>query len=392
MTRRPILWAGLILATVLLAGLWAWKYVTLTETLKDAGPSPEARNNPYLAAERFLRERSVKVQHSDSFTVLNGLPAIDHTLLLLAERDRMSPAQSQQVLDWASQGGHVVFVAEQLWDENSKKSGDFLLDAIGVQQLLTHDLDDEEADKQDEEPTPAEKWTQLTKLYLENEQEPAYIGFDDEFHLYDAKNLAQSWANSEAATHMMQLPWGNGLITVMTDAWIWQNTHIGEYDNAWLLWYITQDSDVTLLYRADKDSLVTLLTRYFPETLAASALLLALWLWQAAQRLGPALPSPALGRRQLSEHMRASVEFIRRHSGLVSLITLLQKDIQQHARRRHPGFERLPVAEQWRLLGRLARLSPQEISQTMRPLASEKLSPIDFTRRVANLQRIRKAL
>ncbi|WP_188865560.1 DUF4350 domain-containing protein [Pseudomonas asuensis] len=392
MTRRPMLWAGLILATVLLAGLWAWKYVTLTETLKDAGPSPEARNNPYLAAERFLRERSVKVQHSDSFTVLNGLPAIDHTLLLLAERDRMSPAQSQQVLDWASQGGHVVFVAEQLWDENSKKSGDFLLDAIGVQQLLTRDLDDEEADKQDEEPAPAEKWAQLTKLYLENEQEPAYIGFDDEFHLYDAKNLAQSWANSEAATHMMQLPWGNGLITVMTDAWIWQNTHIGEYDNAWLLWYITQDSDVTLLYRADKDSLVTLLTRYFPETLAASALLLALWLWQAAQRLGPALPSPALGRRQLSEHMRASAEFIRRHSGLVSLITLLQKDIQQHARRRHPGFERLPVAEQWRLLGRLARLSPQEISQTMRPLASEKLSPIDFTRRVANLQRIRKAL
>jgi hypothetical protein len=392
MTRRPILWAGLILATVLLAGLWAWKYVTLTETLKDAGPSPEARNNPYLAAERFLRERSVKVQHSDSFTVLNGLPAIDHTLLLLAERDRMSPAQSQQVLDWASQGGHVVFVAEQLWDENSKKSGDFLLDAIGVQQLLTRDLDDEEADKQDEEPAPAEKWAQLTKLYLENEQEPAYIGFDDEFHLYDAKNLAQSWANSEAATHMMQLPWGNGLITVMTDAWIWQNTHIGEYDNAWLLWYITQDSDVTLLYRADKDSLVTLLTRYFPETLAALALLLALWLWQAAQRLGPALPSPALGRRQLSEHMRASAEFIRRHSGLVSLITLLQKDIQQHARRRHPGFERLPVAEQWRLLGRLARLSPQEISQTMRPLASEKLSPIDFTRRVANLQRIRKAL
>ncbi|GGM05157.1 hypothetical protein GCM10009425_15600 [Pseudomonas asuensis] len=387
-----MLWAGLILATVLLAGLWAWKYVTLTETLKDAGPSPEARNNPYLAAERFLRERSVKVQHSDSFTVLNGLPAIDHTLLLLAERDRMSPAQSQQVLDWASQGGHVVFVAEQLWDENSKKSGDFLLDAIGVQQLLTRDLDDEEADKQDEEPAPAEKWAQLTKLYLENEQEPAYIGFDDEFHLYDAKNLAQSWANSEAATHMMQLPWGNGLITVMTDAWIWQNTHIGEYDNAWLLWYITQDSDVTLLYRADKDSLVTLLTRYFPETLAASALLLALWLWQAAQRLGPALPSPALGRRQLSEHMRASAEFIRRHSGLVSLITLLQKDIQQHARRRHPGFERLPVAEQWRLLGRLARLSPQEISQTMRPLASEKLSPIDFTRRVANLQRIRKAL
>lgn len=392
MTRRHSLWIILMVAVLLLTGLWAWKYITLTETLKDAGPSPEARNNPYLAAERFLKERSITIQHSDSFEVLNGLPSIGHTLLLLAERDRMSPAQSQQVLDWASRGGHVVFVAEQLWDEQSKKSGDFLLDAIGVQQLLTRDLEDEETGQQDAEPAPAEKWAPLTKLYLENEQEPAYIGFDDEFHLYDSRNLAQSWANSEAATHMMQLPWGNGLITVMTDPWIWQNAHIGEYDNAWLLWYITQDSDVTLLYRADKESLVTLMARYFPETLAAAALLLALWLWQSAQRLGPQLPSPATGRRQLSEHLRASAEFIRRHTGLASLITLLQKDIQQHARRRHPGFERLPVAEQWQLLGRLARLSAHEISQSMRPLTSEKLSPIDFTRRVAHLQRIRKAL
>ena len=103
MTRRHSLWIIPIVAVLLLTGLWAWKYITLTETLKDAGPSPEARNNPYLAAERFLKERSITIQHSDSFAVLNGLPSIGHTLLLLAERDRMSPAQSQQVLDWPAE-------------------------------------------------------------------------------------------------------------------------------------------------------------------------------------------------------------------------------------------------------------------------------------------------
>jgi hypothetical protein len=259
--------------------------------------------------------------------------------------------------------------------------------------MLTSELAEEDAPaKQDVNTAPPAPWAAFTKLYLENEEEPAYVSFDDDFHLYDAKNLAQSWANSDAATHMMQLPWGNGLVTVMTDAWIWQNAQIGKYDNAWLLWYLTQDSDVTLLYRADKDSLAILLGRYFPEALAAATLLLILGLWHAALREGPLLPSPATERRQLGEHVRASAEFIRRHAGLVSLITLLQKDIQQRARRRHPGFERLPVAEQWQLLGRLSQLPPQEISQIMRPQGSSKLRPIDFTRRVIHLQRVRRAL
>ena len=46
-----------------------------------------------------------------------------------------------------------------------------------------------------------------------------------------------------------------GLITVLTDAWLWQNRTIDQYDNAWLLWYLTQDSQVQLVYRADRDSL-----------------------------------------------------------------------------------------------------------------------------------------
>ena len=66
---------------------------------------------------------------------------------------------------------------------------------------------------------------------------------------------------------------------MVSDSWIWQNQSIGEYDNAWLLWYMTQDSQVTLLYRADRNDLFRLLLEHFPQALVALALLLAFGLW-----------------------------------------------------------------------------------------------------------------
>ena len=55
-------------------------------------------------------------------------------------------------------------------------------------------------------------------------------------------------------------------------------------------------------------------------------------------------------------------------------------------------IERLPVAEQWQVLGRLTRLPSGAVSAAMRPLPAQRLSAADFTRQVANLQTLRNAL
>ncbi|MDN9032357.1 DUF4350 domain-containing protein, partial [Enterobacter hormaechei] len=146
-------------------------------------------------------------------------------------------------------------------------------------------------------------YSALTRLYLENERSPAYIGFDPDYHLYDPQNHAYAWANSGDATHLLQMQHGKGRVTVLTDAWIWQNRNIEQYDNAWLLWYLTQDNQVTLLYRAERDSLATLLARHFPEALAAALLLLLAGLWRAGLRQGPLQPVASRSRRQLEEHL-----------------------------------------------------------------------------------------
>lgn len=417
MNRRIqfLLGAGLLLVLGLLGIYLLGKLTPYQETLEH-GPDPEAQANPYLAAEHFLRKQGLEVQRADGLEVMQDLPSAGHTLLLLGDRNRMTPKQAERLLTWAAKGGHLLFVAERLWDEEDGKSGDLLLDSLGIQQYQSEELDedasaaaDEEASTEDEtdaeqqtEPMPDEEapaaadegnaYPELTQLYLENEEAPAYFSFDTDFHLYDAENRAHAWANSDAATHLLQLYHGDGLISVVSDSWIWQNQSIGEYDNAWLLWYMTQDSQVTLLYRADRDDLFSLLLEHFPQALVALALLLAFGLWHLGMRQGPLLLPASRNRRQLQEHLRGSADFLLRHNGQHSLLQGLQQDIQRRARHRHPGFERLAVAEQWQVLSRLTRQPSSVISQTMRPLPKQRLAAADFTRQVANLQTLRNAL
>ena len=405
MTRRTRLLLGLLLTLALLAlGLHLFNRLQPYEEIVKHGPSPEARGNPYLAAEHFLRQQGLSVQHSDNLQLLRELPSSGQTLLLLGNRRQMTPRQAERLMQWTAAGGHLLFVAERLWDEDKGKSGDLLLDLLNIQQYRSEDitefLDEDEDDaaeaeaeaEADSPEQPTQRYPHLTQLYLENEEAPAYIRFDTGYHLYDADNRAHAWANSGAATHLLQLYHGDGLITVLSDSWIWQNHRIGKFDHAWLLWYMTQDSAVTLIHRADHDNLLRLLLRHFPEALTALALLLLAGLWHLGLRQGPLQAPASRQRRQLQEHLRASADFLLRHAGQASLLARLQQDIQRRARHRHPGFERLSVAEQWQVLSRLSRQPSSFISQAMRPAPRQRLRGAEFTRQVANLQTIRNAL
>ncbi|MCT9822674.1 DUF4350 domain-containing protein [Pseudomonas veronii] len=384
--KRPLLWVGLLLACLLGAGgLYVWHKAMPYDEVVDRGPSPEALGNPYLAAEHFLRQQGLAVERASGLERLSDLPPRGRSLLLLGERDNMTPRQVDQLLDWAKSGGHLLVVAEALWDEETAKSGDLLLDRLHIQQTLSDES---------EQPAPARKQKKpdLTKLYVDNETAPAYFSFDTDFNLTDPKHLAQFSANSARSSHLMQLNLGQGRVTVVTDSDLWKTPGIGQHDNAWLLWYLNQGTDVTLLFNSDVDDLFTLLMRYFPQALVALAALIALALWQAGMRQGPIQAPAPRARRQLQEHLQASADFLLRRSGQGALLHALQRDILRAARRRHPGFEHLNTADQWQVLEHLTRQPSHVISQALGPLAAKRLSSADFSRQVACLQTLRNAL
>ncbi|PJK36744.1 DUF4350 domain-containing protein [Pseudomonas sp. S10E 269] len=388
--NRLLLWVGLLLACLLGAGgYYAWSKAIPYDEVVDRGPSPEALANPYLAAEHFLREQGLTVEHANSLERLTTLPSKGNSLLLLGERSNMTPRQVEQLLAWAKSGGHLLLVAEALWDEETGKSGDLLLDRLHIHQTLS---DEPEEPAASAKPPRKKTATDLTKLYVDNETPSAYFSFDTDFNLTDPKHLAQFSANSARSSHLMQLDLGEGSVTVITDSDLWKTPNIGQHDNAWLLWYLNQGTAVTMLFNSDVDDLFTLLLRYFPQALVALIALVALAFWRAGMRQGPIQPPAPNARRQLQEHLKASADFLLRRSGQGTLLQALQRDILRTARRRHTGFEHLDSAEQRRVLERLTRQPPHIINQALGPLPAKRLSSADFSRQVACLQTLRNAL
>lgn len=387
MSRRAgWLVAAVVAALVCALGIYLSKKAVPYQETIDHGPSPEAQANPYLAAEHFLRRHGVEVEHANSLDVLPGLEPHQRSLMLLGERSDMTPREADQLMNWTRAGGRLLFVAEALWDDSTGSSGDLLLDRVGLRQLLSNDLKEPDAE------LVKDRYPELTKLFLEDEEAPAYVGFDTDFHLEDPQNLAQAWANSAQATHMMQLNHGLGTITVLTDAELWKNDQIDQYDNAWLLWYLNADTNVTLLFDIEHDNLLTLLLRYFPQALVALLVLIGLWCWRSAVRHGPLQQPAPKARRQLQEHLQASAAFQLRHRGRQHLLQSLQHDVLRRARQLHPGFERLGVAEQWQVLARLTRQPTRTISQALSPRPEQRMSSTEFCRQVALLQTLRNAL
>ena len=384
--NRPLIWLALILACLLTAGgFYAWHKAIPYEEVVERGPSPEAQANPYLAAEHFLRQQGIAVEHANSLERLATLPSKGGSLLLLSERSNMTPRQVDQLLEWTQAGGHLLLVAEAIWDEETQDSGDLLLDRLQLRQAFSDDFDQPPSARKGKKPD-------LTRLYVDNETAPAFFSFDTDYTLIDPRHLAQFSANSAKSSHLMQLNLGHGRVTVITDSELWKTPAIGLHDNAWLLWYLTQGSDVTLLSNTDVENLFSLLLRYFPQAMVALAALILLGLWRAGIRLGPIRAPAPKARRQLQEHLNASADFLLRRSGQNSLLQALQRDILRTARRRHPGFEQLDTDGQRQVLERLTRQPSSIISQALGPLPAKRLSSADFSRQVACLQTLRNAL
>jgi hypothetical protein len=375
----------LVLALVLLVlGVYLSRHLERYSETVDKGADPTVVANPYLAAQSFLRQRGLRVDQATRLDILPRLPAATTSLLLLGDRSRMTPRQVEQILSWVRQGGRLLFVAEAIWDNHKGRSDDLLLDRLQLRQYETRTLPPAE-------PTD-DPYPRLTKLYLDNEEAPAYFSFNPAFHLEDPTDISRSWANSSDSTHLMQLDYGAGLITVVTDADLWRNSALTRYDNAWLLWYLNQNRDVALIYQTEHDTLASQLWRYFPQALTLLLVWLLLFAWYSGARHGPVRQPAPLARRQLREYLHASAEFMLRHGGHQRLLRSLQHDILRRARQRHPGFERLPIAEQWHALARLTGETPSAVGQALRPRPAQKMSQSEFTRHVGDLQRIRNAL
>lgn len=447
LSRIAIAVTGLLLTAA--AALFLYFFERHTEEV-DLGPGPEARRNPFLAAERFLDQLDIPHRRADNIAVLSTLGERD-VLFLGSSSQIYNPDRLRELLDWIEAGGHAIVIVHRGDGENEQN---LLLDTLGLE-VTTGDLDfyfnsqiremfgenTDDLEELKEAPSASEMMRkhnrkladQAKEDSTEAEQESAeqdepeprrnpdvdpeklvnltsdsgasYALYFNPGKVFTHEMMAQSpdtdldgnllrWVRFQKVPDQSPLVYyerGRGRLTLMTDGALWHNHRIGEFDHAYFLSHLVGERDLVMVTRPKFDTLGELIQRYALELFFAGLLALAAWIANRSRRFGPVLPAPASERRSLLEHIGACGQFYWRSQRAENLFEQARAPLLQKLGARSNGSP--GIEQQQQLAESVAAttgLAAREIFDTLWGPAPR--SEDDFTARLRSIQIIEAAL
>jgi hypothetical protein len=334
------------------------------------GMHGEARVNELLAARMLLTRMGGRVQESSNLAALDKFP-VGGTIFLAADRGELDPATAARLLSWVQDGGHLVVGVEH------RLGHDPLLEMLGV------------SVQPDEPRFPKPKADDValpdgTRLRVQMLPSP---------RLYDDEDTATWSHESYGAARILQIPYEEGFVTLLSTFRPFSNIAIGRFDHAELLWRLTganaHPPDVWLVRHLDVQSLPRWLVANALPVLLALSVFLFLALWRAMLRFGPLQPDPPPDRRSLIEHLTAMGRFYSMQRQLAKLIQVVRQDGLDLLAARAPETRGQDGAARLKTAARLTGLRPREILQAFTVAPA---SPHEFTLAVRVLAAFRRQL
>lgn len=355
--------AGLI-GLALLVSWWLNNFELVDEEYRT-GVSLEARRNPFLAAELFLREMGTEVESVSGRSRLLELPPATDILLVNEFEGNLSPDRYERLLDWIDAGGQLIITADKIWDKERKASGNRLLDEFGIHLTPAKDI----------------QVTDMTQGAYDvvnvdfDDGASATVAFNKYYNLVDVKKLASVSIGGKSGAHLLQIPYGDGLITIMSDNNFLKNpdtilfpglnlesTSIAKNDHAYFLWSLLGDNKkVWLIYNTRSPSITSLLWEKAPQLCITFVILVLFWLWSIRNSFGPRLPAFDLPRRNLLEHILMSTTFEWRQDRAYKRVQRNRELVQYEIRSRHPNIALMEPLEKSTGLAKISGIAAEKI-------------------------------
>jgi hypothetical protein len=357
-------------AVAALIGAGVMWFLSAYERVPDrewVGPSGEARRNPFLAAERFAGRMGLPARS------LRGLPELDRlpqngALLLPAGRQAVDPRRLRHIVAWAESGGHLIAEAEPF------RTPDPLLDLLGVERSAA---------------PPAPK---MPPVELPNGRRLAVSLAGGTALKLPAVDVVLQ-AGTRDAVRLASFERGRGMVTVAASLAFARNALLGTADNAEFLWHVVQLSPVrelALFQRPQRLSLWRFLREQAAPVLAATAALLALWLWRVAPRFGPVMPDAPPARRRLLDHLRATGRYYWARGLRPRLVIAARDAALRRVAQAQPDFGMASAEERAARLSRLASIPQEEAERFI--AAGGTVRGADFIHLMRVAQRVHSAL
>lgn len=380
---------------------------------RTLGYKGSAKNNPFLAAERFLTElgEDVKSQH--------GLSEFDDetTMIFLPTSSINTIGRAKRLLAWVEEGGHLVVMLEggerrgmdfvkepskrSIFDSEIEQPGiDYLLDELGLQLSdWDHESSDSGTDPSDLDIDEWEELKETDRVLLGSEQSELMLEGDPmTIHHWSDQGLVYpevyeyEYGSSEGSDtdkhRYLSVTYDLGRVTWLTDARPFRNRYIGYADHARFLAELVDLSEPgkIVFSSGDGDGLFSLLWRHFPLFIAALIMAVALWLWRNLPRFGPQQDIWDDRLREYSSQVRGIGRFLWHHKRDDAMLVAMRATVNRSLSLR-PGASQEGVFEQ------LSEKSGLPVEGVIEAMTRERIhDPGVMVRVTKNLQLIRNTL
>ncbi|WP_162823840.1 DUF4350 domain-containing protein [Lysobacter sp. TY2-98] len=371
-----VLGAGLVAAIV---AWWLHTYERSEEWI-DLPRTGEAVTNP-LFGLRVALEKDGRRAHTWRRLSLDAMhPASNDTVLYDGDLRSLATPTRDALLDWVRRGGHLI-VAVPAADA-----------AFGA--FVRH-AEDRGDDKHIAVPL-------LDDIGVRVRRGTGGCVGDGDTAIYELCSTRRFDPPAGTAQHLgddegdvlARVRVGNGSIDVVGSLEFLDTDHLQRRANAAFAHQLISGGDVHgvvhLVHSSDMPSLwLMMLRRGWPVWLPLT-LLLAGWLWARMRRFGPQIPSPALERRSLLEHVAASGQHQWRYGSADVLHAALLDAFQARLRRRDPQAAALEGHLQVLRLVERTGLSEAQVTDALTPPDPRDAKAL--VTRIATLVRMRNRL
>jgi hypothetical protein len=373
-----------LLAVLALAGLgyWSMQHLEKKEIKLPTGLQGEAKANSLLAAERFLTQAGLRVEHVDNSDRMLSGPAPDDVVIITSDRQTLGAGRTRALLDWVERGGHLVVTVmrpavAEAGQPAQAPPRDPLLETLGLRTIWAdEDLEDDEYE--------------YAQVSLPPLAHPMRVAFDPSRVLTGMRSGDRRVPYADGAL-LVTRNLGQGRVTVAVDLGVLEYRRIGEFDHALFLWDLVAGAGkVWLVSDNDLPPLWLWAWSRAPQAMVSGALLLLLWMWSRARRFGPLLGEPPPVRRRLLEHIEANGRLLWRHHRQQHLLQAVRDELTTTAARRHPAWSGMSEAERSAHIAGLSGLDGAQVRSLLHdpPARSRQ----DFVHAVRQLETIRKTL
>jgi len=398
---RPILVSAALIAGFFLLFEKAEKTVTTPG-------SAEARQNPFLAAERFLTQCGIPAESSAQRQILMQLPPADTLIFINRLGGNLPRKREDSLIEWIRNGGTLMITHDRLWRKRLKRSGNNLLDRLGVRQYDARELSDEKASQsgpaQGREAPPGSggladaenPWSMQEKEVVRVPVGPdtfAKVRFIARYILEDKSQAESKSYAGKTGSHMIERRMGKGRLIVLSDNEFLQNANIGNRDHAFYLVRLAHERDkVFIQYKSRMPSFFAILWARAPFFIIFLLLFAVFYILWVTIRIGPRYSTDDAVRRDITEHFLAAGRLKWRHDprGLISESrAALWHQLDKKMPARYRFQDRGTGAQVYDVIARQAGLSREAVVFAM---TADIDRPAALVKATAVLQQINSAI